>query len=572
MNQIRCAAVAGSFYPGEPQALHTALAGHLARAATATAAATQANAAVAEPSTGAASGAGASRMVNVAPGLPKLLLVQPAGYIYSGVVAATAYGLLAPLAAVIRRVVLLCHRVSLRGLALPRVQAFETPLGRVAIDGEAAAAIAALPQVLLDDRPHALEHSLEEQLPFLHTVLGNGFKLIPLAVGAATPQQVDEVIERLWGGDESLFVISSDLSHFLGHGKARVRDRATVQRILGLASDLHGDESCGAIPLNGVLLAARRHGLRPRLLSLCNSGDTAGDRQCVVGFGAIAFEATPPAADAHSDASPTTQDTAALGMALLATARAEIAGAMGQPAPGLPAHQRLQAPGASFVTLHDARGVLCACIGQLDTHRSLGEDLRHNARATAFGDSHFSPLTAAEWPGLQIEVRCPARCGRCPPWPRCTPQSPVCSRALTAWCWPGRASAAPSCRRFGPSCHSRAVSCKRCCEKPAYLKSSELRHPVVALPGQRLRRAASCRRPLTHAQLSQPASRHRHRHRRPALPAGGAILTTAASSAIYARVTAGCRLHEGQRGLCFERSRGSGAQADAMWLDTCGRS
>jgi hypothetical protein len=164
------------------------------------------------------------------------------------------------------------------GLAAPLAEAFETPLGRVPVDGAALAQISELPQVVVSDRPHALEHSLEVQLPFLQTVLGSDFSLLPLAVGDATPQEVDEVLERLWGGDETLIVISSDLSHFLPYAKARERDQRTAQRILAFASDLSGDEACGAMPLNGALLAARRHGLVPRLLDRLRSA-TPGCRR-----------------------------------------------------------------------------------------------------------------------------------------------------------------------------------------------------------------------------------------------------------------------------------------------------
>ena len=398
MSQVRSAAVAGSFYPSEPQALRAALAGHLARAAAGTAAGAVA--------AGTVAGTAAAGGSDAAPGRPKMLVVPHAGYIYSGDVAASAYALLAPLADRIRRVVLLgpVHRVAVRGLAAPLAEAFDTPLGRITVDQAALACIADLPQLLRSDRPHALEHSLEVQLPFLQTVLGSGFSLLPLAVGDATPQQVDEVLERLWGGDETLVVISSDLSHFLGYEQAQARDQATVQRILGFASDLHGDEACGAMPLNGALIAARRHGLQPRLLALCNSGDTAGDRQRVVGYGAITFEAAPAQAGAGGVETTSAAADASLGPALLATARAEIAGALGLAAPAPPAHARLQAPGASFVTLHDARGALRGCIGQLEAYRPLGEDVRHNARAAALRDPRFPPLTAAEWPGLQIEV------------------------------------------------------------------------------------------------------------------------------------------------------------------------
>ena len=389
MQAIRHAAVAGSFYPADPQALRQAVAQYLGQAPAPCSDASQA---------------------------PKLLVVPHAGYVYSGEVAARAYALLAPLRWRIRRVVLLgpAHRVALRGLAAPRALAFETPLGRVPVDHAALAAVTGLPQVVFSDAAHAQEHALEVQLPFLQTVLGDGFTLLPLGVGEASPQDVDEVLDSLWGGDETLIVISSDLSHYLPYGEAKLRDQHTVQRILTCSASLRGDEACGAMPLNGALRAARSHDLQPRLLDLRNSADTAGgDPGRVVGYGAVAFFAPPRQHGERADdegvaagvglAAPAA-GTDTPGAALLATARAEIAGALGLPAPPTPAHPRLLEPGASFVTLHDAQGELRGCVGQLEAHGPLGEDVRHNALAAAFGDHRFTSLTAAEWPDVQIEV------------------------------------------------------------------------------------------------------------------------------------------------------------------------
>ncbi len=222
--------------------------------------------------------------------VPKALIVPHAGYVYSGATAARAYACLTPGRQTIRRVVLLgpVHRVPVRGLALPGVEAFATPLGAIEVDPVAVAAISGLRQVLVSPAAHALEHSLEVQLPLLQAVLDD-FKLVPLAVGDATPAEVAEVLEALWGGAETLIVISSDLSHFLPYHAAQAADGATVQRILDLNSSLTQQQACGATPVNGLLLAARRHRLQPQLLELCNSGDTAGDRARVVGYAALAF-------------------------------------------------------------------------------------------------------------------------------------------------------------------------------------------------------------------------------------------------------------------------------------------
>ena len=240
----------------------------------------------------------------VAPGeaarAPKLLVVPHAGYVYSGAVAAQAYALLAPWREQVVRVVLLgpTHRVPVRGLAVPTVSAFDTPLGRIELDTGAIARLAELPQVTRSDAVHAQEHSLEVQLPFLQRTLG-AFKLLPLAVGDASAAEVAEVLESVWGGDETLVVISTDLSHYLPYAEARARDRATVERILRLDPALEHDQACGATPLAGALLAARAHGLVPRLLDLRNSGDIAGDRSRVVGYCALAFETRDDALRAH---------------------------------------------------------------------------------------------------------------------------------------------------------------------------------------------------------------------------------------------------------------------------------
>ncbi len=221
---------------------------------------------------------------------PKALIVPHAGYVYSGAVAARGYAALENIAARVRRVVLLgpTHRVAVRGLALPGADSFSTPLGMVNIDADAVQAISYLPQVVTSPQVHAQEHSIEVQLPFLQSILTD-FKLLPLAVGDATPQEVAEVLELLWGGDETLIVISSDLSHYLPYDVARKEDQSTAQAILGLQTNITHDHACGATPVNGLMLAARRHHLVPHLLDLRNSGDTAGPRNGVVGYASFAF-------------------------------------------------------------------------------------------------------------------------------------------------------------------------------------------------------------------------------------------------------------------------------------------
>lgn len=335
---------------------------------------------------------------------PKMLVVPHAGYMYSGPVAARAYARLAGARARIRRVVLLgpTHRVAVRGVAVSAASAFETPLGRVAIDRAAIAAIAAWPQVVTSDAAHADEHALEVQLPFLQTVLER-FTLVPLAVGAAAADAVAQVIEELWGGDETLIVISTDLSHYLPYKHAQATDRATVERILALDPALHPEQACGAAPLAGALLAARAHGLAPALLDLRNSGDTAGDRSRVVGYCAVAFDAAAAAAAERADTQHEAQG-GALGGALLARARNAIADAFALPLQPEPGHAALSAPGATFVTLR-RHGELRGCVGTLKAERPLADDVKLHALCAAFHDTRFTALRREEFDArLRIEV------------------------------------------------------------------------------------------------------------------------------------------------------------------------
>jgi len=333
---------------------------------------------------------------NLAPrfGHPKALIVPHAGYIYSGPVAARAYDELAAARGVVKRVVLLgpVHRVPVRGLALPGVEAFDTPLGRIPVDAEAVRMLAPFRQVVTSPAAHAMEHSLEVQLPFLQKMLGQ-FSLLPLAVGDARAQEVVEVIERLWGGPETLFVISTDLSHYHGYEDARRIDRATLSRIAAFDTDINHEEACGATPLNGFLAAARSRGLSIRLVGACNSGDTAGGRERVVGYAAFSL---------YEGQRVSLEDA---GLTLLAIARAAIGHRLGlhAEAPRTDVAPWLARPGASFVTLM-LEAKLRGCIGSLAATRRLGEDVAENAQAAALRDPRFAPLTPGEWPRCEVEV------------------------------------------------------------------------------------------------------------------------------------------------------------------------
>ena len=368
----RPAAVAGMFYPASPAELRRQV-DELLAAATAQAAGPA----------------------------PKALIAPHAGYVYSGPIAASAYAQLGAFRGRIRRIVLLgpTHRVPVRGLAAPDAQRFATPLGDVEIDSGAVAMLGDLPQVVRNPLAHAAEHSLEVHLPFLQRLLGD-FSLVPLAVGEATAEEVAEVLDRLWGGEETAIVVSSDLSHYLPYDTARRFDRDTVGRLLSLDVELDHEQACGATPINGLLLAARRRGLQAELLDLRNSGDTAGDRRRVVGYAAIAFR---PAAAGSPSTFAGEAKSADRGTVLLAHARAAIAEALQLAALPAPEHAFLQRPGASFVTLRQGRD-LRGCIGSLQARRALGADVRANAVAAAFDDPRFAPLSSAEYTEIDIEV------------------------------------------------------------------------------------------------------------------------------------------------------------------------
>jgi hypothetical protein len=221
---------------------------------------------------------------------PRAVIAPHAGYVYSGPVAASAYARLAPLRGRVRRVVLVgpSHHVGFRGLAVPSADAFETPLGTVPVDRAALERLLALPQVVERDDAHAREHSLEVQLPFLQEVLGD-FALVPLAAGDASAAEVAEVLERLFDEPGTLLVVSSDLSHGADYATARALDAETSRAIEALRpEDLGPGSACGRVAVRGLLLLARRRGLAAHTLDLRSSGDTAGGRDRVVGYGAYA--------------------------------------------------------------------------------------------------------------------------------------------------------------------------------------------------------------------------------------------------------------------------------------------
>jgi AmmeMemoRadiSam system protein B len=223
--------------------------------------------------------------------VPKALIVPHAGYVYSGPIAGSAYVRLIPARQTIRRVVLIgpSHRMPFDGIATSRATAFRTPLGEVPLDTRSIALLLSLPMVRVIEAAHEHEHSLEVQLPFLQTTLA-AFSIVPLLTGRTTPEEVAHALQAVWGGSDTVIVVSTDLTHYLPYAASRQADEQTARAILELDADAIGPEdACGAVAVRGMLLAARRNGLKAELLDLRNSGDTAGPRDAVVGYGAFAF-------------------------------------------------------------------------------------------------------------------------------------------------------------------------------------------------------------------------------------------------------------------------------------------
>ncbi len=264
--KVRPAAVAGTFYPRRPEQLRAEITRLLGEA------------------------------VTPVDSVPKAVIAPHAGYIYSGRVAATAFATLRDFAQVIDHVLIIgpAHYAPVRGLAIPTADAFETPLGRVPVHREALAALTDLPFVIVADGPHAPEHALEVELPFLQMLMPS-FRLTPLLVGDADPQEVAGALARLWNWPNTVIVVSSDLSHYNDYETARRLDTATAAAIeRGDWGGLGPNQACGCLAVAGLLVEAGRRGFKARRLALCNSGDTVGPRDRVVGYGAWMFVQTTP--------------------------------------------------------------------------------------------------------------------------------------------------------------------------------------------------------------------------------------------------------------------------------------
>ena len=335
-----------------------------------------------------------------APGsFPKALIVPHAGYQYSGEVAASAYAQLSNARAKVSRVILLgpAHRVHFTGLAASSADYFASPLGRIPLDvATARQCVKRYPFVSFNNKAHQHEHSLETQLPFLQRCLGN-FSLLPMVIGNADPEQVSQCLAHLWGGEETLVVISSDLSHFLPYSEAQEKDAFTSRAICNLdPTPISSQHACGQLGVRGMLHVARLKKLSVRQLDLRNSGDTAARKDKVVGYGSYGFyNATSrfnrAQRSALTDAAWSSIDH---GLATGKLFTPSLAGC----------EDSFARAGASFVTLNDSAGKLRGCIGTLSSKSPLLVNICHNAYKAAFSDQRFNPLTVDERRDLHLEV------------------------------------------------------------------------------------------------------------------------------------------------------------------------
>jgi AmmeMemoRadiSam system protein B/AmmeMemoRadiSam system protein A len=361
--------VAGLFYPADPGRLRAEVTSHV-RAAVAPA--------------------------DLAP--PKAVIAPHAGYRYSGPTAGVAYQALAPWRGRVRRVVLAgpAHRVPVAGVGVSSAEAWRTPLGDMAVDVAACHELVERGDAVEADAAHGPEHSIEVHLPFVHEVLGP-VTIVPLVVGRGRAEAIGRVLERVWGGDETVVVVSSDLSHYLDDTSARRRDHRTAVAILeGRSDDVGPFDACGCVPIAGLLVAARDHGVVARFLAASTSADASGDAARVVGYGSFGFVAPRPLRDAERR-----------WLSDLARRAIEHEVRAGEPyardEDDVP--ERLRSPGCSFVAV-DIGGRPAGCIGSLEPRRPLWGDVAHNARAAAFEDPRYPAVDVDELPtmGLTISV------------------------------------------------------------------------------------------------------------------------------------------------------------------------
>lgn len=330
---------------------------------------------------------------------PKALIAPHAGYPYSGAIAGTAYAGVRHLAGKITRIVLIgpAHRYAFTGVAVPNAQAMATPLGTLAVDRDAIDQLLSIGSVRQLDRAFDGEHALEVHLPFIQRVFGD-VRIVPLLVGfESTPEAVDSVLERLWGGPETLIVVSSDLSHFLTYDAAWQIDSATARTIERLGwSDLSAERACGHLPIAGLLRRGRALDLRVTTHDLRNSGDTAGGRDRVVGYGAFSLEyaASARLGEDHRES---------LRQAARQSLQHAIAYGDAPPVRVQDHPPALRAIRNSFVTLA-VEGQLRGCIGSMVPTNPLVRDAVINTAKAACCDPRFPPITPDEAEAASITI------------------------------------------------------------------------------------------------------------------------------------------------------------------------
>jgi AmmeMemoRadiSam system protein B/AmmeMemoRadiSam system protein A len=384
-SKVRAPAISGTFYPSNPSELEASVQYFLREA---------------------------DKHFESTTSAPKAIIAPHAGYIYSGLTAAAVYNRLRPAREIIKRVVILgpCHRVGINGLALPSTEIFQTPFGDIPLDTNAIENIKDLDCVAIFNETHVDDHSIEVHLPFLQKVIKD-FKLVPLIVGETEPKKVAEVLEILWGGPETLILISSDLSHYLDYNQAKILDNQTRQAIEQMDLKALGNEqACGRHSIKGLLMLAKSKGLSVATADIRNSGDTAGTKDRVVGYGSWYFDENYVGSLDNKDKFGflTNNILKQHGNTLLRFAASTIFSKLLHPKTTkyktLPKLDKmLNEPGASFITLNK-KGQLRGCIGSIQAWQPLIKDIAENACKAAFEDPRFPKLTLGEIESGKIEI------------------------------------------------------------------------------------------------------------------------------------------------------------------------
>jgi len=367
---IRPATVAGSFYPENPDYLHSEVRRYL----------------------------DAAPVPSGRP--PKAIIVPHAGYVYSAPVAAQGYKALSQAKGVVTRVVLMgpTHKVAVPGFALSGAEVFDMPLAPISVDVDAVDKLAEREDAQVMDLAHAQEHSLEVQLPFIYEALGD-VDIVPVLAGDCSFDQVADVLDELWGGDETAIVVSSDLSHYLSYDDCVTLDTVTTHAIETFSPEkINRPQACGRLPIGGLLKCAQQRSMKVKTLDVKNSGDTAGPRGQVVGYGSWTFAE-------QTDEKPVTETH---GEEILAIAKQAIEHGVANNGKPHQLNYETVSPeladyGAAFVTLI-REGKLRGCVGSIRPMQSLAGDIAENACGAAFRDNRFNPLTAEELEGLKVTV------------------------------------------------------------------------------------------------------------------------------------------------------------------------